>query len=149
MSARGCNSIWHVGYSDSKPFDSVNWSSIYRKVKHVIVTCFHLSTRPVELPFWSLHQTWNKHVAQGLLYSVTRAGKFWVLVTEDSWLVVGSLKRVYIALREKRSVCVMLVTSSINSYLVPGDWIKIVALFFSGCRPSPGWTTLILFLFDC
>ncbi|KAK9213933.1 hypothetical protein WN944_005919 [Citrus x changshan-huyou] len=32
---------------------------------------------------------------------------------------LGSLEHVYIALREKGSVCVMLVTSSINLYLVP------------------------------
>ena len=34
---------------------------------------------------------------------------------------LGSLKRVYISLRDKKSVCVILVTSSIILYLVPGD----------------------------
>ena len=34
---------------------------------------------------------------------------------------LGSLKRVYIALREEKSGCVMLVTSSKGLYLVLGD----------------------------
>ena len=74
----------------------------------------------------------------------------WLQKLADWWgKILGSLGRVYIALGEKRSVCVKLVTSSLNLYLVPGDWIKIAALFFSECRPSPGRITLILFFFDC
>ena len=47
---------------------------------------------------------------------------FWLQRLADWWeRILGSLKHVYIALRDKKSVCVLLVTSSIILYLVPGD----------------------------
>ena len=55
-------------------------------------------------------------------YKKREKSGFWLRRLADWWEgIMGSLKRVYIALSDKKSACVMLVTSSIILYLVLSD----------------------------
>ena len=85
-------------------------------MKHVTITCLHLTIRLCRVPFTLGSE------AVIFYYKKREKSGFWLQRLADWWeRILGSLKRVYIALRDKKPVCVLFVTSSIILYLVPGD----------------------------